>query len=94
MLGIAVIFVYYVMMFTAQAMTKGGLIPAWLSMWVPNIVLGIAGVALVVSRSRGVDRAMLFRLPRLPFRRGADTPASDAAASASSPPAAPVDRCS
>ena len=28
-LGIAVIFVYYVVMFSAEAMTKGGIIPAW-----------------------------------------------------------------
>jgi len=79
-LGIAVIFIYYVVMFTSQSMTKGGLIPATLAMWVPNIVLGIAGVALVVSRSRGIDRAMLFKLPSLPFRRGG-SPSSDASAS-------------
>jgi lipopolysaccharide export system permease protein len=51
-LGIGVIFVYYVLMFTAQAMTKGHIIPAWLSMWLPNIVLGAAGVALLMSRAR------------------------------------------
>jgi LPS export ABC transporter permease LptG/LPS export ABC transporter permease LptF len=62
-MGIGVIFVYYVVMFSAQAMTKGYLIPAWLSMWVPNIVLGVAGVALLVSRARSADRPIRISLP-------------------------------
>jgi LPS export ABC transporter permease LptF/LPS export ABC transporter permease LptG len=62
-LGIGVIFTYYVIMFTSEALTKGALLPAWLAMWMPNIVLGAAGIALLVSRSRGIDRALLFRLP-------------------------------
>ena len=35
-LGIAVIFAYYVIMFTAEALTKGFWMPAWLSMWLPE----------------------------------------------------------
>jgi LPS export ABC transporter permease LptG/LPS export ABC transporter permease LptF len=77
-LGIAVIFVYYVVMFSAEAMTKGGLIPAKLSMWVPNLVLGGAGLALLISRSRGIDRVLRFRLPSLPFRSRAADPADAA----------------
>ena len=73
-LGIGVIFVYYVIMFTGQAMTKGALIPAWLAMWLPNIVLGAAGVVLLVLRTRGIDQAQ-FRLPALPWRR--DGPAGE-----------------
>lgn len=61
-LGIGVIFIYYVIMFTAQAMTKGKLVPAWLSMWLPNILLGLMGIWLLVSRTRGVERPL--RLPR------------------------------
>jgi LPS export ABC transporter permease LptG len=82
-LGIAVIFVYYVVMYTAQAMTKGFLIPAWLSMWLPNIVLGAAGVFLVRSRARGVEEGMRISLPaiRLPWSRQ-PSPASTAAAAA------------
>lgn len=67
-LGIGVIFAYYVVMFTSEALTKGAMLPAWLSMWVPNIVLGAAGAALLVSRSRGVDQSLQLRLPRLPWR--------------------------
>jgi LPS export ABC transporter permease LptG/LPS export ABC transporter permease LptF len=63
-LGIGVIFVYYVVMFSAQAMTKGYIIPAWLSMWLPNIVLGIGGVALLISRARSADQPIRIPLPR------------------------------
>ncbi len=62
-LGIAVIFTYYVIMFTSEAMTKGALMPAWLAMWVPNVLLGAAGIALLLSRARGVDQSLRFRLP-------------------------------
>jgi LPS export ABC transporter permease LptG/LPS export ABC transporter permease LptF len=70
-LGISVIFVYYVIMFTAQAMTKGALIPAWLSMWLPNIILGAGGIALLVMRARGIDQPLRVTLPSLrwPWRR-------------------------
>ncbi len=63
-LGIGVIFVYYVIMFGAQAMTKGGMIPAWLAMWLPNIILGAAGVALLLSRARSADQPIRISLPR------------------------------
>jgi LPS export ABC transporter permease LptG/LPS export ABC transporter permease LptF len=62
-LGIAVIFAYYVLMFTAQSLTKGFWIPAWLSMWVPNIVLGVAGVVLLISRARSADQPIRIPLP-------------------------------
>jgi LPS export ABC transporter permease LptG/LPS export ABC transporter permease LptF len=63
-MGIGVIFVYYVVMFMAQAMTKGYLIPAWLSMWLPDIVLGVAGVLLLVRRARYADQPIRISLPR------------------------------
>ncbi len=62
-LGIGVIFTYYVIMFTSEALTKGSMLPAWLSMWVPNILLGAAGVALLLSRARGADQSLRLRLP-------------------------------
>jgi len=68
-LGIAVIFTYYVIMFTSGSMTKGALVSASLAMWIPNILLGAAGVALLISRSRGVDRALRLRLPAIAWPR-------------------------
>ena len=78
-LGIAVIFAYYVIMFMSESLTKGALMPAWLAMWMPNIVMGAAGLALLVSRSRGVDRVLRLRLPSLPWpRRAMPEPAAAA----------------
>ena len=39
-LGIGVVFLYYVVMYTAEALTKGGWLPADLSRWTPNVILG------------------------------------------------------
>ena len=55
-MGIGVIFVYYIFMFTSQSAAKGGLVPASLAMWIPNIVLGGAGIVLVVIRSTSASR--------------------------------------
>jgi LPS export ABC transporter permease LptF/LPS export ABC transporter permease LptG len=80
-LGIAVIFVYYVIMFGAHAMTKGSLIPAWSAMWMPNIVLGAAGLALLMARARGVDHTLRFTLPAWLWpRRRSPAPAAPPAA--------------
>ena len=63
-LGIAVIFAYYVIMFTGEALTKGFWIPAWLSMWLPNVVLGAAGVFLLINRARSADQPIRISLPQ------------------------------
>ena len=70
-------------------MTKGALIPPWLAMWVPNILLGVAGVALIGSRSRG-DRpgaAATARAARGCVARG--TAAATPAAASTWPAPAP-----
>src|SRR6185503_16686278 len=61
--GIAVIFVYYVIMFTAQAAAKGHWVPAWLAMWLPNLFIGIWGAILLVSRTRSADQPISIALP-------------------------------
>jgi LPS export ABC transporter permease LptG/LPS export ABC transporter permease LptF len=68
-LGIAVIFAYYVIMFTGQALTKGFWIPAWLSMWLPNILLGAAGILLLMSRARSADQPIRIPVPAWLSRR-------------------------
>ena len=62
-LGIAVIFTYYVMMSGAEQLAKGFWIPAWLAMWIPNVVLGAAGVFLLVRRARWADQPIRISLP-------------------------------
>ncbi len=89
-LGIGVIFVYYVIMFMAQAMTKGGLVPAWLAMWLPNIILGAAGAALLLSRARSADQPIRISLPRWLVRaRQAASTAADTSTGAEPGGAAP-----
>jgi LPS export ABC transporter permease LptF/LPS export ABC transporter permease LptG len=68
-LGIAVIFAYYVLLFTAQSLTKGFWIPAWLAMWIPDLVLGAAGVFLLVRRARSADQPIRVPLPAWVRRR-------------------------
>jgi LPS export ABC transporter permease LptG/LPS export ABC transporter permease LptF len=68
-LGVAVIFAYYVLLFTAESLTKGFWVPAWLSSWIPNLVLGAAGVFLLVRRTRSADQPIRVALPSWPRRR-------------------------
>jgi LPS export ABC transporter permease LptF/LPS export ABC transporter permease LptG len=48
--GIAIIFAYYVIMWTSQSMAKGRWISAYIAMWMPNILLGGPGLVLLVAR--------------------------------------------
>lgn len=61
--GIAVIFVYYAVMFVFENFTKSGHFPAVWSRWVPNIVLGAAGLVMLWRRTSGSG----VRLPRIPI---------------------------
>jgi LPS export ABC transporter permease LptF/LPS export ABC transporter permease LptG len=45
--GLAVIFLYYALMWLGQALAQGGHLPPWLAMWLPNLVLGFGGVGLM-----------------------------------------------
>jgi lipopolysaccharide export LptBFGC system permease protein LptF len=63
-LGVAVIFVYYVLLWLGQAMAKGQMLPAWLAVWLPNIILGLVGGLLFTWRDRAADRPLRIPLPR------------------------------
>ena len=82
-LGIGVIFTYYVFMYGAESMAKGALVSPHLAMWLPNIVLGMFGLALVIWRSSSVERWLA--LPFLAFlsRRRHDPPSDTSGAVAS-----------
>ncbi len=70
-LGIGVVFAYYVLMYGGgEAMAKAAVVSPHLAMWIPNIVLGVFGVALLVWRSSSVERRIT-----IPFlTRGAAVP--------------------
>jgi lipopolysaccharide export system permease protein len=75
-IGVVVIFAYYVVMFLAEAQTKGhyraleeahrlgsaSFLNAQLTRWWPNIVLGLFGIAALVWRARFAERQFPIRL--------------------------------
>jgi lipopolysaccharide export system permease protein len=72
-LGVAVVFVYYVVMYVAEAVAKAELLPrwfAWLAMWLPDIAVGIWGVLAIRRRMAAPDRPIQFSLPGAPWIGG------------------------
>jgi LPS export ABC transporter permease LptG len=72
--GIAVIFAYYIVLFLAESHTKGfyttpeslaggRFLIAHLSRWWPNILLGIFGVVALIWRARFTEGRLPFRVP-------------------------------
>ena len=61
--GIGVIFAYYVLMYMAEAAAKAALVSAHLAMWLPNIALGVPGLLLIWRRSTSAGRSGGWRLP-------------------------------
>jgi LPS export ABC transporter permease LptG/LPS export ABC transporter permease LptF len=68
-LGIGVIFVYYVALFAGQAMLPGHVVAPWLAAWFPNMLLGAAGVLLLLWRKRAADQPLRVPLPSWRLRR-------------------------
>ncbi|HEX7018635.1 MAG TPA: LptF/LptG family permease [Gemmatimonadaceae bacterium] len=82
--GIAVIFVYYVLLYVSEALTKGHMLDAYLSRWVPNLILLPIGMAALVWRARWAQGRFPIPLPvrfavvRPFWRRAPDTDAAPA----------------
>lgn len=76
--GIAVIFVYYAVMFLFESMTKSGRFPAVWARWVPNILLGAAGLAVLWYRTHGARWKPRIPIPGRFRRRASSAPAAKA----------------
>jgi LPS export ABC transporter permease LptG/LPS export ABC transporter permease LptF len=91
--GIAVIFAYYVVMFLCESLTKGHYLNMYISRWVPNLVLGLFGIVALVWRARHVEGRLPFKLPvaiaRTRFRRPWTRSSSDTRAAGQAPPGQP-----
>src|SRR5262245_62009188 len=61
--SLAVIFIYYILLSAGQGFAEQGTVPAWLGLWLPNIVFGVLGVVLVRRAAR--ERSLLGGLPDL-----------------------------
>ncbi|HEY1306400.1 MAG TPA: LPS export ABC transporter permease LptF, partial [Vicinamibacterales bacterium] len=62
-IGVTIIVVYYLLLELGQSVIRGHLIPAWVGAWLPDFVLGIAGVILFKMRNRGSDRPLRIPVP-------------------------------
>jgi LPS export ABC transporter permease LptG/LPS export ABC transporter permease LptF len=76
--GIGVIFVYYVLLWTARAGAISGTLWPAFAPWIPNVVLGIVGIGLVIWRAGSADQPIRISLPAF-ARRGAPAAAGGAA---------------
>ena len=89
--GIAVIFAYYTVMFVSESAAKGQQIPAWPARWIPNVVLGPLGIVALIWRARYTEGRLPFRIPfrrpALPawIRRAGDVQLAGAPAAATQP---------
>lgn len=54
-LTVALAFLYYVGLVSAVGLARSQTLPAWLAIWLPNIVFGIAGIVLIVRLERPGD---------------------------------------
>lgn len=86
--GIAVIFAYYIVFLLAESAAKGQDIPAWTARWIPNVVMGAFGIWALAWRQRYTDGRLPFRIPvQISWPRRSD-PAT-AVTSVAAPPATP-----
>lgn len=58
-LSIGVILVYYVIFNTGEEAARDGTVPAWLAVWLPNVLMFVAGVFLLARRNR--DKSLLLQ---------------------------------
>jgi LPS export ABC transporter permease LptG/LPS export ABC transporter permease LptF len=65
-LGSGVIFAYYILLYSSRAAATGGRLSPTLAPWVVNIVLGIAGIVLMLWRSGLASGSIRVSLPALP----------------------------
>jgi LPS export ABC transporter permease LptG len=68
-LGFVVIFVYYVLLYFSRALGFGGWMPAGAAPWIPNVVLGAAGIALAIWRAKSANEAIRISIPAFWQRR-------------------------
>jgi LPS export ABC transporter permease LptF/LPS export ABC transporter permease LptG len=70
-LGSGVVFVYYILLYSPRAAALAGRLPAALAPWLANVVLGAAGISLVIWRAGSADQPIRLSIPRFWSRRGA-----------------------
>ncbi len=57
-LSSGVVVAYYILSTSLEGPALGGRLPAWLAIWLPNVLFGLLGLALLRAMTRGVPRAL------------------------------------
>lgn len=84
-IGIAVIFVYYVLLWGARAAAMGGRFsPEW-APWIPNVVMGVGGLVMFAWRARLGDQPLRLSMPSIWRRKAAEPSGEPAAGTADQP---------
>lgn len=73
-LGLAVVFAYYIPLYIGPGLANSGMVPAWLAAWAPNFIIGALGIALFVWRGRVADQPIRLPLPSFVNRLTAASP--------------------
>ena len=63
-IGIAVVFAYYVPLMIGPSLVKGHYLAPWLGSWLPNLALGALGILMFVWRDRLADQPFRFYVPQ------------------------------
>jgi LPS export ABC transporter permease LptG/LPS export ABC transporter permease LptF len=74
-LGVGVIFVYYILLYSSRAPALAGRLSPPLAPWVANVLLGAVGIALVIWRAGAADQPIRIPVPTsFPWRRRTTAP--------------------
>jgi lipopolysaccharide export system permease protein len=57
-LSLVVIFPYYILLSLGESLGKGGTLPPWLALWLPNILISVCAVAVFVRAAQ--DRPLVL----------------------------------
>ena len=82
-LGFGVVFVYYILLYTSRAFALGGRLQPTVAPWLVNIVLFVAGLALVFWRAGAADQPIRINIPAF-WRRTERSPLAPAQAGTAS----------
>jgi LPS export ABC transporter permease LptG len=82
-IGFGIIFIYYILLWTSRAGAQSGQLPA-VGAWIPNLILGVAGIALLFWRAGSADQPIRISIPNF-WQRSSPAAAGDGAMAAGSP---------
>ena len=83
--GTGVVFAYYVLLYSSRAAALGGRLPPSIAPWLVNVILGSAGIFMLIWRARSADQPIRISLPTFWRQAGASASGTLRAGTAASP---------